>query len=103
MAILIVFAIIAVSIIIAFWPKDEYLEEGINPGSVWNSIKHRTGDISEKAKIEKWIVDSKVNEYGDPLDTLYAGGTPLYDESTGETMDRFDYIKKNYPGEPWND
>jgi len=43
-----------------------------------------------------------LNEYGEPADTLYAGGTPLFDESTGTTMDRYDYIKKNHPDAPWN-
>jgi hypothetical protein len=25
------------------------------------------------------------NEFGDPADTLYAGGTPLFDERTGKS------------------
>jgi len=100
-AILIVIAIIAAVVIISFWPKDEYLEEGINPASIWNSAKHRAEDINEKAKIEKWIVDNALNEYGDSADILYAGGTPLFDESTGERMDRYDYIKQNHPDKPW--
>jgi hypothetical protein len=28
------------------------------------------------------------NEFGDPADTLYAGGTPLFDERTGKSVPR---------------
>ncbi len=101
-AIIIVLAFVVIAMIVAFWPQDETLEENISPATLWMSIKNRAEDLNEKAKIEKWIVDSKLNEYGDPLDTLYAGGTPLFDESTGERMDKYEYIKKNYPNEPWN-
>lgn len=100
-AIIIVLAFVVVAMIFAFWPQDEVLEENISPATLWGSVKNRAEDISEKTKIEKWIVDSKLNEYGDPLDTLYAGGSPLYDESTGERIDRYEYIKENHPGRPW--
>jgi hypothetical protein len=38
-----------------------------------------------------------LNEYGDPKDTMYAGGTPLFNEMTGETVDRYEYILKQHP------
>jgi len=51
-------------------------------------------DISDQQK--KWIEDmikkKGLNEYGDPKDTMYAGGTPLFDEFTGKARDRYDYI-----------
>ena len=102
-AIIIVLAFVVVAIIVAFWPQDEVLEENISPAILWSSMRNRAEDINEKAKIEKWLVDSKLNEYGEPADTLYAGGTPLFDESTGEKMDRYEYIKENHPGEPWTE
>ena len=58
--------------------------------------------LLQKAKIEKWIANNNLNEYGDGLDTLYAGGTPLFDEATGKQIDKYDYILKNYPDRPWN-
>ncbi|OWK27265.1 MAG: hypothetical protein US76_01010 [Parcubacteria group bacterium GW2011_GWA2_38_13b] len=52
-------------------------------------------------RIEKWIKDNDLNKYGDPADTFYIGGTPLFDEKTGEKISRFNYIAKKYPDKPW--
>lgn len=51
----------------------------------------------DKAKIDAWITQGGRNQFGDPHDTVYAGGTPLFDELTGETLDRYTYILKQYP------
>ncbi|MCC7494321.1 MAG: hypothetical protein IT204_18330 [Fimbriimonadaceae bacterium] len=57
------------------------------------------GSISSKlrSKIEQWLRDEDRNEYGDPRDTMYAGGTPLFDERTGRTVDRYTYILQKHP------
>ncbi|MEK7627568.1 MAG: hypothetical protein AAB397_03220 [Patescibacteria group bacterium] len=52
-------------------------------------------------RIEKWIKNNDLNKYGDPADSFYIGGTPLFNEATGETMSRFDYIAKQHPDRPW--
>lgn len=103
-AIIIVLAFMVVAMIIAVWPQDEFLSDQSVPAHfrLYNSAKKQAETISERAKIEKWIIDNRLNEYGDPLDTFYAGGTPLFDETTGKIMDRFEYIKKNHSDEPWN-
>jgi hypothetical protein len=41
--------------------------------------------------------DAKTNRFGDPLDTAYAGGSPLFDEATGRTLTRWDYIARHHP------
>lgn len=46
----------------------------------------------DKAKIDGWLIGQGLNEYGDPKDTAYAGGTPLFNEVTGETMNKYEYI-----------
>jgi len=50
---------------------------------------------------QKWIDEMihklGLNEYGDPKDTMYAGGTPLFNEMTGDTRDRYDYILSKHP------
>lgn len=56
----------------------------------------------EKQKIDAWIRQNNLNTYGDPKDTMYAGGTPLFDEATGQTTDRYEYILKRHPSRPWN-
>lgn len=56
----------------------------------------------EKYNIEKWIKDTDRNYYGDPSDTYYTGGTPLFNEMTGQTTERCQYILNNHPTRPWN-
>ena len=38
-----------------------------------------------------------LNEFGDKKDTMYAGGTPLFNEMTGDMKDRYEYIKEKHP------
>lgn len=38
-----------------------------------------------------------LNRFGDPPDTMYAGGSPLFDERTGETTSRRDYVQARHP------
>lgn len=61
------------------------------------------GKISfeEKQLIEAWILANDLNQYGDTKDTVYIGGTPLFDEMTGESIDRDEYILSRYPDRPW--
>ena len=56
----------------------------------------------EKAKIDQWITDNDRNKYGDPKGSVYTGGTPLFDEATGEYTDLYDYILEKNPDRPWN-
>jgi len=53
--------------------------------------------MAELTKEQKKLIDDKIkndglNEYGDPKGTMYAGGTPLFNEMTGDTKDRYEYI-----------
>ena len=57
----------------------------------------------EKKQIDTWIEENNLNEYGDSQDTFYAGGTPLFDETTGESRDRYEYIAEQFPDKPWKD
>jgi len=65
--------------------------------------KEQGGGIfpEERQLIETWILENDLNQYGDPKDTVYIGGTPLFDERTGERIDKYEYIFKNYPDKPW--
>jgi hypothetical protein len=33
-----------------------------------------------------------LNQYGDPPDTMYPGGTPLFEEKSGKRTDRAEYV-----------
>lgn len=39
---------------------------------------------AEKLSIKRWLEEQEgvLNRYGDAVDTVYAGGTPLFDENT---------------------
>ena len=51
----------------------------------------------QKKTIDDRIKKEGLNEFGDPMDTVYMGGTPLFDEMTGETRDRYQYILSKHP------
>ncbi len=52
---------------------------------------------SVKKEIDQWLEKKGLNQYGDPADTVYAGGSPLFDESTGESKDKYEYILEKNP------
>jgi hypothetical protein len=54
-------------------------------------------DDATRRRIDQWIRENNRNEFGDSKDTAYAGGTPLFNEMTGQTIDRYDYILKRHP------
>jgi hypothetical protein len=54
-------------------------------------------DEATKRKIDRWIEENKLNPFGDPSGTMYAGGTPLFDERTGRSRDRYEYILEKHP------
>jgi hypothetical protein len=47
---------------------------------------------------DRWLAARGLNTYGDPPDTVYAGGTPLFDERTGATAGRIEYLFGKHPG-----
>jgi hypothetical protein len=52
---------------------------------------------AQESCVDKWLTDKKMDRYGHPEGTMYAGGTPLFDERTGETRDRLDYVYERQP------
>jgi len=68
-------------------PEEKKMEEGISS--------------EEKELIETWIIKNDLNQYADPKDTVYMGGTPLFDEMTGESIDKYEYILQQHPQRPW--
>ena len=49
----------------------------------------------------KWLEGKGLNEFGDPTGTMYMGGTPLFDEMTGESRSLISHLKQKFPGQPW--
>lgn len=54
-------------------------------------------DEETRKRIDQFVRENGLNEYGDPKGTVYAGGTPLFNEMTGRSIDRYDYILKKHP------
>lgn len=42
--------------------------------------------------IDKWLKGKKLDRYGHDEGTMYTGGTPLFNEMTGESRERLDYV-----------
>lgn len=51
----------------------------------------------EEACLDAWLTKNKLDPYGSPEGTMYAGGTPLFDERTGETKDRLAFVYARHP------
>lgn len=47
--------------------------------------------------VDSWLQSQKLDPYGNPEGTMYAGGTPLFNETTGEVTDRLQYIFERKP------
>jgi hypothetical protein len=46
---------------------------------------------------DAWLLAHSLNEYGDPEGTMYTGGTPLFDERTGQRKDRLQHLRAKLP------
>lgn len=47
--------------------------------------------------VDRWLKKHDLDAYGNAEGTMYAGGTPLFDERTGESTDRMDYVFSHKP------
>ena len=47
---------------------------------------------AREACVDAWLEAHDLNEFGDPPDTVYIGGTPLFDERTGKRADRLEHV-----------
>jgi hypothetical protein len=75
--------------------KDDNNKEGSgkkNPGPTSENLTEE-----QKKKIDKWLEENGYNRYGDTAGAIYPGGTPLYNEETGESVNRYDHILKKFP------
>jgi len=61
--------------------------------------RQATADAAARreACIDTWLAQRGLNAYGDPPGTMYMGGTPLFDEATGERRDRVAYLDAKLP------
>lgn len=54
-------------------------------------------DADLRRRVDRWIRENGLNRYGDPAGTIYTGGTPLFNERTGQQLDRYEFILARHP------
>ena len=52
---------------------------------------------SGEACVDAWLTKRGLDRFGHPGGTMYAGGTPLFDERTGVSTDRMRYVFARHP------
>lgn len=52
---------------------------------------------AQKQSIDDWLAKKGLNRYGDSPNAVYTGGTPLFNERTGQSMERYQYILNKFP------
>ena len=52
---------------------------------------------AQEACVDRWLAERGLDSYGSPQGTQYAGGTPLFDETTGVQRSRREYLAKRHP------
>jgi len=65
------------------------------PGGTGSSTA--SAAATEVQCVDGWLSSKELDEYGNPKGTMYMGGTPLFDEASGKTTDRLEYIYQNHP------
>ncbi len=81
---------------------DDLLGDSIMEEKPTNNIKavttYKNLTKEQKSIIDSWLEKNGYNRYGDSAGVIYAGGTPLFDESSGTTKDRYEYVLERHPG-----
>lgn len=47
--------------------------------------------------LDTWLKGKKLDPYGNADGTMYAGGSPLFNEATGESKDRLEFVYQKQP------
>ncbi|MGO8969208.1 MAG: hypothetical protein ACLQDQ_06520 [Myxococcaceae bacterium] len=52
---------------------------------------------AQQACVDRWLSTHALDAYGSPQGKMYAGGTPLFDEATGQHTSRQDFLAQHQP------
>lgn len=52
---------------------------------------------AEERCVDDWLRAKKLDEYGSEEGTMYTGGSPLFNETTGERRDRLEFVYERQP------
>jgi len=97
----VILGLIILVLILGFGILDQTQKESIQEPT--EQAKEEGSEISleEKQLIDAWIIENDLNRYGDIKDMVYIGGTPLFNEATGQSIDKYEYILQGHPDRPW--
>ena len=68
-----------------------------SPADAEETVAARGSRAAEEACLDRWLAERQLDRYGSPAGTMYTGGTPLFDEVTGRSVDRLDYVYGKHP------
>jgi len=71
--------------------------------NVCSMVKCPRLECDTDKNIDIWLSSNKdtLNMFGDSSDMMYTGGTPLFNERTGETVSLYAYIRSQHSDKPW--
>ncbi|MDX2085138.1 MAG: hypothetical protein SFZ03_07105 [Candidatus Melainabacteria bacterium] len=67
----------------------------------WRQPEEGFPSKDEARAVAQWIERNKLNSFGDPENTVYAGGSPLFLEAGPTPLSRYQYLIQQHPGRPW--
>lgn len=73
------------------------LEASLVQRSVSDPSASAPSPSAEEACVDHWLAERKLDPYGAQQGTMYAGGSPLFDEATGRITPRLDYVYAKWP------
>jgi hypothetical protein len=53
--------------------------------------------VPAESCLDRQLREKGLNPFGDPPDMMYAGGSPLFNEKTGESVPREQYVYSRHP------
>jgi hypothetical protein len=53
--------------------------------------------LSADECLDRWLAERRLDPFGNPEGTAYAGGTPLFDPTSGTSASRWDYVGSKWP------
>jgi hypothetical protein len=82
------------------WPKEEQhllarIAVKVEGWPVKTGIEPKVG-VEEC--LDRWLAAQKLDAFGAPQGTAYAGGSPTFDEASGTAQSRYDYVAAKLPG-----
>jgi hypothetical protein len=77
--------------------SNSFLDIFNKKNSVGTTTPSASLSAAQKESIDAWLEKKGLNKYGDAKNAIYTGGTPLFDEKTGQALERYDYILNKFP------